>query len=151
MNMGFYSSPLDHKHLNRPITLITNKDCKIKMPCNVITPTIQVSRFDGWNDVRVVYIGELYRYYYVLSATMEEGGVVSYSLKADVLLTYGQSLASLNALIDRQEFVYSPMIEDPLLRVRVNRQKQIKSVGSFGNPTSGSNYCLITNGGNGGI
>ena len=151
MQMGFFSSLTDHVHLLRPISLIANKECKIKMPCSVITPTIEVKKFTGWNDVRVVYIPELYRYYYVLSSTMREGGIVSYELKADVLLTYGQSLASLNVLVDRQENLYSPMIEDPLLRLRVNRQKQIQNIGTFGNPTSGSNYCLIVNGGTGGI
>ena len=77
--------------------------------------------------------------------------LMTIKLKQRLITSIKKSKFSLNALIDRQEFVYSPMIEDPLLRVRVNRQKQIKSVGSFGNPTSGSNYCLITNGGNGGI
>lgn len=151
MMMGFFSSPTDHRHLNRPVSLIANKDCKIKMPCNVIEPDIEVSKFTGWNDVRVVFIPDLYRYYYVKSATMLEGGIVAYHLYADVLLTYGQALASINALIDRQENVFSPLIEDPLLRLRVNRQKQIKSIGTFGNPTSGSNYALIVNGGTGGI
>lgn len=151
MWIDFFKTTDDKRKLTKALTPLASKDCKLLMPCDVLNPEILVAKFDGWNDVNELFIADLHRYYFVNQTTMENGGLVRMTLHVDVLYTYADSLKSCNALIDRQEFVFSPYIEDPLLKVRVNRQREVKAIGSFGNPTAGTNYCLITAGTNGGV
>ena len=69
----------------------------------------------------------------------------------DLTKGLGMILVLIGHLQGDSIFTFSPYIEDPLLKVRVNRQREVKAIGSFGNPTAGTNYCLITAGTNGGV
>lgn len=147
MEVVFQVCTQDIKKLGRTGRTIAIKDCKLKLPCDVLNPTLQVRKFEGWNDCNLFYIGDLNRVYYLSQPVqMLEGGIVEYNLHVDVLATYADALKCQSALIDRNEFLFSPYIVDERLLTRVNRNRQIKSIGHIGNP-SGAYYALTVTGG----
>ena len=146
MIVNFFKSSEDYKHPNRQITILASKDIRLQEDTSVLEPTIEVDAFEGWRDVNCIWIELFNRFYFVSDSPTLKGGRVMYPLHVDVLLTYRQGLMGLTALIDRQEFVYSRYIEDPLLKTRSNRVKEIKKIGSLGTP-SGTNYALTVVGG----
>ena len=146
MLVQFFYSLEDKTKLDRNMNFICEKECKLKEPTDVLNPTISVSKFNNWQMVNAIYIEELKRFYFVNESPMLLGGVVSFACHVDVLKTYADALKGTTALIDRNEFLYNPYIEDPQLRVKANRLRQVRKIGNVGNP-SGAYFALTVTGG----
>lgn len=146
MLVQFYYSLEDKTKLDRQLNFITQKECKLKEPTDVLNPTINVVKFDNWQMVNAIYIEELKRFYFVSESPMLTGGILSFTCHVDALKTYSDGLKGTTALIDRNEFLYSPHIEDPQIRVKSNRLRQVRKIGNVGNP-SGAYFALTVTGG----
>lgn len=146
MIINFFKSTADHRHPNRSLTIIHSADIHLQKDTSILDPIIEIEAFEGWRDVNCVWIELFNRYYYLPDSPVLKGSRVQYTLHVDTLLTYRAGLLGCTALIDRQEYIWSPWIEDPLLKTRSNRVKEIKKIGSLGTPT-GTNYALTVVGG----
>lgn len=145
-----YQSLNSKLHPNRTLNPIGEYNINLIEPVDVLNPTIRLEYFDKWRDVNNIFIELFNRYYTIEGSPVLLGGMVEFSLHVDVLKTYIDGMRSITCLVDRNEFVYSPYIEDPQLKVRTNRQIEIKKIGSLGSP-NGTNFALTVCGGSGGI
>ena len=147
MQVIFFKSTQDYKHPNRTLTPIHTADIRLQEDTAVLDPVILVEYFAEWRDVNCIWIELFNRYYFLSESPCMKGGRIEYILHVDVLKTYGDSLMAQTALIDRQEYIFSPWIDDPLLKTRSNRIRDIVKIGSLGSPSAGSNYALTVVGG----
>lgn len=147
MQVIFFKSTQDYKHPNRSLTPIHTADIRLQEDTAVLDPVLLVDYFAEWRDVNCIWIELFNRYYFLSESPCMKGGRIEYILHVDPLMTYRDGIMAQTALIDRQEFIYSPWIDDPLLKTRSNRIRDIVKIGSLGSPSSGSNYALTVVGG----
>ena len=133
MQVNFYKTSDDKKKLNKTLTLVKVLDCKLKESCSIVEPTITINsrNYDTWMDCNIIFIPRFNRYYYIQSIDVSNDGMISISCHVDVLLTYKESLNNITALVARNEYLYSPYIEDSQLKLQSERVREVKQIGLF--------------------
>lgn len=144
MNINIYSTSDDKKVLNKSLVFIKSVNVKIKESCDKLNPILIMKKSNL--EFNYIYIPDWGRYYFAQTPTYNKG-IMSVQCNVDVLMSYRYSIKNLFALVNRQEFVFSPYVLDQMLLTRCDKTIVTQNVGVVGESTSGYKYYLCVNGG----
>ena len=149
MDIEIYKCTADTRQLDKSSYLTLNKKVSVHMKegTDVLNPTFKVAR-GGYSlsGMNYMYVDTFKRYYFITNIRLTEGGIIEIDGHVDVLMTYKSNIIGKKALIERQEYKYSPYIVDNELKVRTGRYVKNFNIGSFSAP-SGAYFVLNVNGG----
>ena len=149
-----YTSSSDRKKLQKALDKKGESDALLlKEPCSVISPVVQLRRSTlgkAWAQINYAYIPDFKRYYFVDDITALNDGLLELKLSVDVLMTYADSLLSLQLEIVRASSLNSKLYIDPEMPLQANKLLSYKKIGLFPESVSDStnNYYLTVAGGN---
>ena len=103
MRVILYNTTSDNRVLSKSITLIKKIDAELKDANNVISPTLKIQRFKGWEKVNYIYIESFNRYYYVNTIKQLLGNTILLNCSVDVLMSNKDAIRNLTCIIDKQE------------------------------------------------
>lgn len=133
MEITLYKNLSDTRVVSKALAEPIVKTVTLKGACDVVAPVFELVRdpLEGYyNGYNYLYVKELNRYYYV-NITLGEGGILILRCTLDPLKTYDSQIRNLTAYVERQEGIYNPYINDPL--VPIAQGTQIKAY-DFGSP-----------------
>lgn len=96
------------------------------------------------SNVNYCYIADYGRYYFVDTPTLLTGGEILLSCEIDVLSSWTQYVNNITTLIERQEFINSPLVSDNKYILRNDRYIDRYVVGSA---LTEQGYYITVNGG----
>lgn len=147
MFVTFYQNKSDKRTLNKQIQLVgVPIQCSVKMPCDMLNPTITITKssLNSWNRVNYAYIDTFDRYYYMGVPTMTTGGILEIKLTVDPLMSNKAAILGVNCVILRSETLYNKMIVDDKAPVRSSRAMRYVEIGTL---PSTECYVITTDGG----
>ena len=103
MRVILYNTTSDNRVLSKNIALIKVIDAELKDANNVISPTLKIQRFEGWEKVNYIYIKSFNRYYYVNTIKQLLGNTILLDCSVDVLMSNKDAIRNLTCIIDKQE------------------------------------------------
>ena len=103
MRVILYNTISDNRVLSKNITLIKEIDAELKDANDVISPTLKIQRFEGWEKVNYIYIKSFNRYYYVNTIKQLLGNTILLDCSVDVLMSNKDAIRNLTCIIDKQE------------------------------------------------
>ena len=103
MRVILYNTTSDNRVLSKSITLIKEIDAELKDANDVISPTLKIQRFKGWEKVNYIYIKSFNRYYYVNTIKQLLGNTILLECSVDVLMSNKDAIKNLTCIIDKQE------------------------------------------------
>lgn len=103
MRVILYNTTSDNRVLNKNIALIKEIDAELKDANDVISPTLKIQRFEGWEKVNYIYIKSFNRYYYVNTIKQLLGNTILLDCSVDVLMSNKDAIRNLTCIIDKQE------------------------------------------------
>lgn len=103
MHVILYNTTSDNRVLSKNITLIKEIDAELKDVNNVISPTLKIQRFKGWEKINYIYIKHFNRYYYVNTIKQLLGNTILLDCSVDVLMSNKDAIRNLTCIIDKQE------------------------------------------------
>lgn len=122
----FYQTVADRKKINKaPSEVATVGSVKIKTPCSVMTPTIQVAASaigQGWIGVNYARIPAFGRYYFVENITAENHDILTIELKCDVLMSYADLIMGTQFQILRASKKFNKYFIDPQIPLKSSRK-----------------------------
>lgn len=115
------------------------------MPGNSLdSPQFKVSGGVLPPDLNYIYYDKFKRFYYVENIILESNDVYTIICKSDALYSMWDRLSTNQFLVDRQEFKYNPLMEDPCVQMETGAQITKKIIGNVGKTIS---YVLTVTGG----
>lgn len=103
MRVILYNTTSDNRVLSKNIALIKEIDAELKNANDVISPTLKIQRFEGWEKVNYIYIKSFNRYYYVNTIKQLLGNTILLDCSVDVLMSNKDAIRNLTCIIDKQE------------------------------------------------
>lgn len=125
MTIRLYLNSSPANYVNKSITQVgSDLVGYLREASSVVDPVITIERSDptGFN---YVYIPEFNRYYFVEGIGSDLNNLVSISLHVDVLMTYKAQIATMKAVIKRQENVYNTYLDDGIYKAYQNPKHKI--------------------------
>ena len=111
-NINLYATASDSRKVNKSLTLIKNISETVFTTNNdIVNPVVEVTAFENWDNVNYLYINDLHRFYYVTSKETLTGGRIRYKCHVDVLMSNGNRIKDLKAIVKRSGAV-NPYIAD---------------------------------------
>lgn len=119
MIIKLYKTSSDPVDVDKNITSELTVEATLKGECSITHPQLLLKKgsngfFVGYN---YMYIPDLKRYYYIDNMSFVPGEYVVFDTSVDVLMSFKSQIRSINALIDRQEYIYNPYIADNFIKV----------------------------------
>ena len=102
MNIKIYHNYSANNKLNKTITLLIEKNVKLKNETNIIRPTIILTG-DISNNMNYVYIPKFNRYYYIVDKKSINNEMFEIFLEVDVLMSFKEKILNLHCIIDKQQ------------------------------------------------
>lgn len=102
MNIKIYHNYSANNKLNKTITLLIEKNVKLKNETNIIRPTI-ILNGDISNNMNYVYIPKFNRYYYIVDKKSINNEMFEIFLEVDVLMSFKEIILNLHCIIDKQQ------------------------------------------------
>ena len=103
MRVILYNTTSDNRVLSKNIALVKEIDAELKDANDVISPTLKIQRFEGWEKVNYIYIKSFNRYYYVNTIKQLLGNTILLDCSVDVLMSNKDAIRNLTCIIDKQE------------------------------------------------
>ena len=103
MRVILYNTTSDNRVLSKSVTLIKEIDAELKDANDVISPTLKIQRFKGWEKINYIYIKSFNRYYYVNTIKQLLGNTILLECSVDVLMSNKDAIRNLTCIIDKQE------------------------------------------------
>ena len=103
MRVILYNTTSDNRVLSKSVTLIKEIDAELKDANDVISPTLKIQRFKGWEKVNYIYIKSFNRYYYVNTIKQLLGNTILLECSVDVLMSNKDAIRNLTCIIAKQE------------------------------------------------
>ena len=103
MRVILYNTTSDNTVLSKNISLIKEIDAELKDANDVISPTLKIQRFEGWEKVNYIYIKSFNRYYYVNTIKQLLGNTILLNCSVDVLMSNKDAIRNLTCIVDKQE------------------------------------------------
>ena len=102
MNIKIYHNYSANNKLNKNISLLIEKNVKLKNETNIIRPTIILTG-DISNNMNYVYIPKFNRYYYIVDKKSINNEMFEIFLEVDVLMSFKEIILNLHCIIDKQQ------------------------------------------------
>lgn len=102
MNIKIYHNYSANNKLNKNISLLIEKNVKLKNETNITRPTIILTG-DISNNMNYVYIPKFNRYYYIVDKKSINNEMYEIFLEVDVLMSFKEIILNLHCIIDKQQ------------------------------------------------
>ena len=102
MNIKIYHNYSANNKLNKTISLLIEKNVKLKNETNITRPTI-ILKGDISNNMNYVYIPKFNRYYYIVDKKSINNEMFEIFLEVDVLMSFKEKILNLHCIIDKQQ------------------------------------------------
>lgn len=102
MNIKIYHNYSANNKLNKTISLLIEKNVKLKNETNITKPTI-ILKGDISNNMNYVYIPKFNRYYYIVDKKSINNEMYEIFLEVDVLMSFKEIILNLHCIIDKQQ------------------------------------------------
>lgn len=144
MEIQFGINSSDRKKVEKNVLFQNPIEMKLKQPTSIEEPTIIVRMSSNVLNCNYAYIPDLKRFYYVEYYTAIANDLLEVKLLEDFLYSNSSSIRGLTCLVDRQEYKFSPMIEDSVLtsRLKCNRVLGSEKLYTF-NGSNFRNYLTV--------
>ena len=126
MNIKFYKSLSDNNVINKTITEITTKDCRLLDATSLTRPSLRVRIDNRIIGANYLYIPNFSRYYFINEITFD-GADMIISANVDVLMSVKDELLALPAIIARSEKAYNLSLPDDSIPQSAKREQQVIS------------------------
>lgn len=146
MNINLYTNYSDKKVLKKQVSLISSVgNVNLIEPTSLLHPTLELYLDDRSiiSKCNYIYIDDFGRYYYIADNGIEFllGGMIRLRVDIDPLMSWSNEISRLYCYIQRNEFKYSPYVNDDMLPTRCNRIKESKVIGNLQVDTS--THCVV--------
>lgn len=137
MRITLYRNESDSKQINKNLKDAKTIEGVLKDGCSITHPIFKISRENASLVYKFNYLQwhEGNRYYFVDNVTYETGGVAEISCTVDVLMTYNQYITDLTTVVERQESIYNPYLEDSGICITQGSIIKAIDVGQVGDTT----------------
>lgn len=115
MIVTLFRNNSDNRKLDKDLTQVSVKDCKLKGNCSILRPVLLVS--SGTLNFNYLEIEEFGRFYYVRDITTITDDLIEISCEIDVLMSYREQIKNTTAIIGRNENAYNMYIPDTKIGV----------------------------------
>ena len=124
MTIKLYNNTSAPNYVSKSIELVSELTGTLREPTSITSPVITIERASpiGFNYVQ---IPDLNRYYYVSGISTEAFGLISLSLKCDVLMSFANQIRNMNAIIKRQENQFNLYLDDGIFKAYQNTKHKI--------------------------
>ena len=117
-----------------------------KTETSILSPSVTIEWIDP-TSFNYVYIPILKRYYFVKDITINKTNLMTMNLNVDVLMTYGEQIKSLSAVIARQEHQFNLYLIDN--QIQSYNDQKIYTINFDGHEFSDTlQNILVVSGGN---
>lgn len=138
VTVKLFKTTSDNREVNKILSAEKNIDnVTLKGETSLTRPSFMLRKgengyFTGYN---YLYCPELSRYYYIDNITFMPGDFVSLECSVDALMSYAGAIRSLTALVDRQESIYNPYLDDSGIVITQGSVIKAIDVGLVGDAT----------------
>lgn len=145
MVINLYKINNDNRDLNKsPILVAGPLQCTIKDNCTILSPDIVLAYDIKYLSANYAYIADYNRWYYADNPTLVTGGQMILHCTVDAIMSWRNYIRAINTVIDRQEFVNSPLVSDSKYILRNDRHIDRYVIGSA---ITQQGYYITVNGG----
>lgn len=124
MIIRLYQNTSPPNYVNKSVSLIDEIEGTLRDATSITDPVITISR-DSPTGFNYIYIPDFNRYYFVTGISSVHIGLVSVSGHVDVLMSYRSQIATMNAIIKRQENQYNLYLDDGIFKAYQNTKHKI--------------------------
>lgn len=128
----------------RRVYLGTHQNVAIEQGLSVDSPRFRLSGGIIPPNCNYVYCDKFSRYYYVDDVIAGANDTYTLVCSSDPMMSFWDKLSSNQFLVDRQEYAYNNLLEDPQVVTEVGAQITKKIIGNVGKTIS---YVLTVAGG----
>lgn len=137
MIITLYQNVSPPNYVNKDIQYVEIIEGVLRTPASVTDPVISIAR-DNLTGFNYAYIAEYGRYYFLTGVSTVTDKLLSVSFHVDVLMTYKDAIADMQAIIKRQENKYNLYLDDGIFKAYQNTKHKI-----IGFPNGFSQYSYI--------
>lgn len=136
MTINLYTSTADPKIVNKTnyLTEIGSTSIIItpKASLDILNPVIDINYNANYITANYAYISDFGRYYYVDSATVQIGQIITLSMSVDPLMSFKDDILGATACITRSESIGGPTaVNDDKLPIDPNRKEMLSQISDF--------------------
>jgi hypothetical protein len=147
-----YKNNSDRKKLGKSLIQIVDitQTFRIKEPCNIIRPEIELSRQTvgkNYASVNYAYVPMWNRYYFVNAITAEHDSLLRLTMEVDPLMSYRAMLLNTSFEIARSESLNSKYYIDTEKALINRRVVSFLNIGVIPQSAGGKKYTLTVAGG----
>ena len=110
----FYNNVSENEYVNKELLNETVFYCLFKNSSSIISPTLLIQNFNGFN-FNYCYIPIFGRYYYITNITTQRNNLWEIETEVDVLMSFKDTLYEQEGLVGRNEFNFDNFIPDKLV------------------------------------
>lgn len=124
MFINLYNNTSPPNYVNKSITEVISLEGTLREPTSIIDPVVIIERNSpiGFNYAHIPIFN---RYYFVTGISSETNNLVAIAMHVDVLMTYREQIANMNAIIKRQENQYNLYLDDGIFKAYQNTKHKI--------------------------
>lgn len=113
MTITLYKNLSDNKVVSKNIVEGPSYTVTIKRDCSVEEPYFLLEKSTtDIADYNYLYCPDFHRYYYIRKRRIVMGGMFEIECFVDALKSFSVGIRNLQAIVDRQEFIFNPYLED---------------------------------------
>lgn len=152
MRLLLYVNPQHYKYVDKRAYLqpVADIQCVLKASSSIIKPVVEISkeRLGNIATFNYAYIPDFNRYYFLVDAVEDIGGVGVLFFDVDVLTSNANAILGLRCQVERQQYNYNMDLPDPDIPVMAKRNLTYRNFAStpFTSNPSGRHYTLTVSG-----
>lgn len=138
MNIVLYNNKSENNKVDKELTQGVTLTGNVKNETSLVNPTILV---EG-NPIgkNYAYIPEFERYYFIKDVKIIRGTLFEIDMTCDVLMTYKESIRSMFAIVERNQYRINQYLYDPEYKYLTDYDIITKKIG---NVSLNNNYYVI--------
>lgn len=124
MFINLYNNTSPPNYVSKSIAEVISLEGTLREPTSIIDPVVIVERNSpmGFNYAHIPIFN---RYYFITGISSEANSLVAIAMHVDVLMTYKEQIANMNAIIKRQENQYNLYLDDGIFKAYQNTKHKI--------------------------
>lgn len=124
MIITLYQNVSPPNYVNKDIQYVEIIEGVLRTPASVTDPVISIAR-NSPTGFNYAHIAEYGRYYFLTGVSTVTDKLLSVSFHVDVLMTYKDSIANMQAIIKRQENRFNLYLDDGIFKAYQNTKHKI--------------------------
>lgn len=124
MTIMLYQNASPSNYVNKDIRYAEIIEGVLRTPTSITDPVILIAR-DSPTGFNYAHIAEFGRYYFLTGVSTVSDKLLSVSFHVDVLMTYKDAIADMQAIVKRQENKFNLYLDDGIFKAYQNTKHKI--------------------------